>query len=74
MKASDLFIKALENEGVIPDIRVENMPGDMVRGYDAQLTRAVDEVLKRLEEDPKEIPPRPPFPDKSKGGFRQQNR
>ena len=38
----------LENTQLEPDIKVENMPGDVVRGIDAQLKTAVDELLKEV--------------------------
>lgn len=49
----------IENEGVAPDIEVENTPGAVLRGHDPQLERAVEEALKRLEDMPEGIPPRP---------------
>ena len=48
---------AIENEGVAPDIEVENTAADLNRGRDAQLERAVAEALKLLEAHP--IPPVP---------------
>ena len=39
----------IENEGVHPDIEVDNLPGDELLGKDAQLERGIAEVLKRLE-------------------------
>jgi len=38
----------IENEGVPPDIEVENRPDEMIRGVDGQLERAVAELMKRL--------------------------
>lgn len=60
----------LENRGVEPDIEVENLPGDVLRGQDAQLEKAVDVVLEKLKQDPKGEPDLPPFPDKSKEAYR----
>jgi Tol biopolymer transport system component len=40
---------ALENLDLDPDIYVQNMPGDIVEGKDAQLERAVEEMLKTIE-------------------------
>jgi tricorn protease len=56
----------LENQGVIPDIEIDNMPGDVLRGEDPQLDRGIKEVMDRLARDPKGFPEIPPFPDKSK--------
>ncbi|KPK79426.1 MAG: protease [Gemmatimonas sp. SM23_52] len=43
---------AVENEGVAPDIEVENWPKDVIAGHDPQLERAVQEALRLLEERP----------------------
>jgi len=56
----------IEGHGVDPDIEVQNMPADVLRGKDAQLEAGIEYLLKRLAEDPMEIPPPPPYPDKSK--------
>ncbi|MFQ5590093.1 MAG: S41 family peptidase, partial [Phycisphaerae bacterium] len=56
----------IEGHGVDPDIEVQNMPGDVLRGEDSQLSVGIEYVLKRLAEDPKEVPLPPPYPDKSK--------
>ena len=50
----------VENRGVAPDIEVDNRPDDVVRGKDAQLDRAIEEVMKQIEAHPKKLPPRPP--------------
>jgi len=43
---------AVENEGVAPDIDVENWPKDVIAGHDPQLERAVQEALRMLKEHP----------------------
>jgi len=43
---------AVENEGVPPDVDVENWPKDVVAGHDPQLERAVQEALRMLKEKP----------------------
>lgn len=43
---------AVENEGVAPDVDVENWPKDVVAGHDPQLERAVQEALRMLKEHP----------------------
>ena len=53
---------AVENEGVGPDIDVENWPKDVIAGRDPQLERAVEEAMRLLKERPvdrmtKEPPP-----------------
>jgi tricorn protease len=56
----------LENKGVEPDIEVENLPGEVLRGRDAQLETAIEVVMEELERDPRRTPELPPYPDKSK--------
>ena len=53
---------AVENEGVAPDIDVENWPKDVIAGHDPQLERAIAEAMRMLKERPldravKEPPP-----------------
>ena len=53
---------AVENEGVAPDVDVENWPKDVIAGHDPQLERAVQEAMRMLKEHPvdratKEPPP-----------------
>jgi len=43
---------AVENEGVAPDIDVENWPKDVIAGKDPQLERAVEEAMRMLKEKP----------------------
>jgi tricorn protease len=43
---------AVENEGVGPDIDVENWPKDVIAGHDVQLERAVQEAMRLLKEKP----------------------
>ena len=43
---------AVENEGVGPDIDVENWPKDVIAGGDPQLERAVQEALRLLDATP----------------------
>ena len=56
----------IEGHGVDPDVEVQNMPGEVLAGKDSQLEAAVGLLLKQIEEHPKQWPPRPPYPDKSK--------
>ena len=53
---------SIENEGVAPDIEVENTPAADAAGHDLQLERAVEVAMKQLEAKPvtrmmKEPPP-----------------
>ncbi len=43
---------AVENEGVGPDIDVENWPKDVIAGHDPQLERAVAEAMRQLKDHP----------------------
>src|SRR5690606_21275475 len=55
----------LEGHGVDPDIEVDNDPASLHRGEDPQLARAIEEVLRRMEEEPRKLPPRPEPPIKT---------
>jgi tricorn protease len=52
----------VENEGVPPDIEVEQLPADVIAGRDPQLERAIEIVLRELERNPPREQKRPPFP------------
>ncbi|HEY0778791.1 MAG TPA: PDZ domain-containing protein, partial [Gemmatirosa sp.] len=43
---------AIENEGVAPDVAVENWPKDVAAGHDPQLERAVGEAMRLLAAHP----------------------
>ncbi len=54
---------AVENEGVGPDVDVENWPKDVAAGHDPQLERAVQEALRMLKEHPVDRAVKePPYP------------
>ena len=58
---------AVENEGVAPDIDVENWPKEVVAGHDPQLERAVQEALRLLKEHPVDRAVKePPYPTTGK--------
>ena len=50
----------VENRGVQPDIVVENRPEQVVSGKDAQLEKAIELLMKTIQENPKKLPPAPP--------------
>jgi len=52
----------MENHGVEPDIEVQNLPEDLIRGYDAQMERATAELLQQIKNDPRTLPAPPPNP------------
>ncbi len=56
----------IEGRGVEPDMEVENTPADELRGNDAQLLAAVELLQQQIQAMPAEIPPPPPYPDKSR--------
>ena len=54
---------AVENEGVAPDIDIENWPKEVIAGKDPQLERAVQEAMRMLKERPVDrLPKEPPPP------------
>ena len=55
----------IEGIGVEPDIEVENDPKSILEGRDPQLERAVEEVLKAMQADPRVLPARPEPPVKT---------
>ena len=52
----------VENVGVPPDVEVEQTPAEVINGGDPQLEKAIEIVLKQLEENPQPDPVRPPYP------------
>jgi tricorn protease len=54
----------VENYGVEPDIKVDNRPDLVMKGQDPQLERAIQEVMKKIKEEPKKLPDRPEYPIK----------
>jgi tricorn protease len=58
---------AVENEGITPDVDVENWPKDVIAGKDPQLERAVAEAMRMLKEHPVErLTKEPPAPTTGK--------
>jgi tricorn protease len=55
----------VENEGVPPDVEVEQTPADVIAGKDPQLERAIAIVMAELKKNPPSSPKRPPFPVKA---------
>ncbi|HVP06775.1 MAG TPA: PDZ domain-containing protein, partial [Candidatus Acidoferrum sp.] len=51
----------VENTGVVPDVTVDNLPDRTAKGIDDQLDKAIEYLTKKLQEDPKTLPP-PPGP------------
>jgi tricorn protease len=55
----------VENEGVGPDIEVEQNPADVIAGRDPQLQKAIEVVMEELRKNPPKAPKRPPYPVKT---------
>src|SRR5262249_56509935 len=58
----------VENEGVPPDVEVEQWPADVIAGRDPQLERAIQIVLQELDRNPPPRLTRPPFPIRLRPG------
>ena len=56
----------VENEGVAPDIEVEQTPADVMAGRDPQLEKAIEVALQALKTKPPVDPKRPAYPVKGK--------
>ena len=55
----------VENEGVPPDVEVEQWPADVAAGKDPQLDKAIEVVLEELKDNPPKPLPRPSSPSGS---------
>lgn len=56
----------IEGYGVDPDIEVVDDPGEMARGGDPQLERAIAEVLKSIRQNPPPSIKKPQYPNRAK--------
>ena len=56
----------VENEGVPPDIEVEQTPADVIAGRDPQLEKAIEVVMAELKKNPVKKPARPAYPVRGK--------
>jgi tricorn protease len=56
----------VENEGVPPDIEVEQTPKDVIAGRDPQLERAIAIAMEELKKNPAPRPTRPAYPVRGK--------
>jgi tricorn protease len=52
----------VENEGVPPDIYVEQTPADVMAGRDPQLEKAIEVAMQALKQSPQNTPKRPAYP------------
>ncbi|WP_299185852.1 S41 family peptidase [uncultured Aquimarina sp.] len=56
----------VENVGVAPDIEVDQLPSEVIKGKDPQLEKAIEIVLKELKNNPPKEHKRPPYPKRAK--------
>lgn len=63
----------IEGHGFVPDIVLDNMPHATFEGKDAQLEAAINLLKEKIENDPRDVPPVPAYPDKSVENNRKQN-
>ncbi len=56
----------VENEGVPPDVEVEQWPSEVMAGKDPQLEKAIEIALKQLEANPPVAPKKPPYPKRAR--------
>lgn len=52
----------IENEGIAPDIEVEQWPKEVIQGHDPQLEKAIEVILEALKEHTPKYPERPDYP------------
>ena len=55
----------VENEGVPPDVDIDQTPADVIAGHDPQLEKAIEIAMKQLAENPAKAAQRPPYPVKA---------
>lgn len=58
----------IENEGIAPDIEVEQWPKEVIQGRDPQLEKAIEVILEALEENSPVYPERPEYPVRVRQG------
>ncbi|MEM9076756.1 MAG: PDZ domain-containing protein [Bacteroidota bacterium] len=56
----------VENEGVAPDVDVEQLPELVIKGHDPQLEKAIEIVMKQLKENPPKEVKTPAYPIRTK--------
>ncbi len=56
----------IEGYGVDPDIIVDNDPAKEYMGIDEQLNKAIEVILEEMKNYPQDLPPIPPYLDKTK--------
>ena len=61
-----LLKSVAENEGVAPDVEVEQTPADVIAGKDPQLEKAIALVMAELAKSPPAAPKRPAIPQRAR--------
>ncbi|MBN2135316.1 MAG: PD40 domain-containing protein [Acidobacteria bacterium] len=56
----------MENTGVTPDIIIDTDPVDQVKNRDPQMDKAIEIIMKKIQEEPVKLPPKPADPIKIK--------
>jgi len=56
----------VENTGVSPDIAVDLTSAEVARGHDAQLVKAIEVLMEKIEADPRPWPQHGPYPKDKK--------
>ena len=51
----------IENHGVTPDIEVDDLPGAVVEGRDAQIEKAIEVLMDKIRTNPPVLPGEPPL-------------
>ncbi len=51
----------IEGRGVDPDVELDLNPDGLMHGQDIQLDRAIEDLLKEIAKDPRDLPPAPPI-------------
>jgi tricorn protease len=70
--AADKSEWIIEGHGVEPDIYIDNDPYKEYKGIDQQLNKAIEVILKKIDEEYEPLPEIPEGPDKSESGFQKQ--
>lgn len=52
----------IENEGIAPDIEIEQWPKEVIAGRDPQLEKAIEVVMEELRKNPPQEPVHPDYP------------
>ncbi len=55
----------VENVGVAPDVEIEQLPSEVIKGNDPQLEKAIEIALKELQKNPPKEYKRPPYPKRA---------